>query len=408
MAVAGCTAILCATALLALTRPWAGDLPASGAEDLPDLARAHGVDLGVAVAVDPLEGDGDYRDVVTGHYTSVTAENTMKWEHVQPERGAFDWSGPDTVVGFAEANGLNVRGHTLLWHNQQPAWLSEGDWTSAELREVLREHMEALMGRYEGRVEAWDVVNEPFEDGEPFLRENLWYQVLGEDYVAEALTMAHEVDPDARLYINEFNIEGGGDKADALYAMASDLLERGVPLHGIGFQGHFVHGQVPGNLAETLARFTGLGLEVTVTELDVRIAEPVSQEALRDQRDEFRHVVEACLDVPGCAGVTVWGVSDAHSWIPEWFPGYDAATPFDVDYAPKPALWGMVDALSREPSGRGSGRRAHRPGRRSRVPRPGRAADVARTSPGRTTAARSSVPHRAPGPGRRPRPAPAP
>ncbi|WP_304454963.1 endo-1,4-beta-xylanase [Nocardiopsis sp. YSL2] len=369
MAVAGCTAIMCATALLAFTGPWADGGPPTGSGDLPVLARANGVDLGVAVAVDPLLGDGGYRDVVGGHYTSVTAENTMKWDHVQPERGVFDWSGPDAMVDFAEAHGMNARGHTLLWHNQQPEWLSRGEWTSAELRGVLREHMEALMGRYQGRIGAWDVINEPFEDGEPFLRENLWHQVLGEDYIAEALRMAHEVDPGARLYINEFNIEGGGAKTDALYALAADLLDRGVPLHGIGFQGHFVHGQVPGNLAETMNRFTDLGLEVTVTELDVRIAEPVSEQAVRDQREEFRHVVAACLEVPDCRGVTVWGVSDAHSWIPEWFPGYDAATPFDEDYSPKPALWGMVDALSREPSGRSAGR-TPRGRRRERTPAP--------------------------------------
>ncbi|GAB2486017.1 endo-1,4-beta-xylanase [Nocardiopsis aegyptia] len=360
---------MCATALLALTQPWADDGPPPGSGDLPALARAHGVDLGVAVAVEPLLRDGDYQDVVEGHYTSVTAENTMKWEHVQPERGVFDWSGPDAVVGFAEDRGMNVRGHTLLWHNQQPEWLSQGEWTSDELRGVLREHMEALMGRYQGRIGAWDVINEPFEDGGPFLRENLWYQVLGEDYIAEALRMAHEVDPQARLYINEFNIEGGGAKADALYALAADLLDRGVPLHGIGFQSHFVHGQVPENLAETMTRFTDLGLEVTVTELDVRIAEPVSEEAVQEQREEFRHVVAACLDVPACQGVTVWGVSDAHSWIPEWFPGYGAATPFDEDYAPKPALWGMVDALSREPSERSATRTAPGAGGRSRVRR---------------------------------------
>ncbi|KOX07886.1 endo-1,4-beta-xylanase [Nocardiopsis sp. NRRL B-16309] len=363
MAVAGCTAIMCVTALLALTQPWADDGPPTDAGELPALARAHGVDLGVAVAVEPLLWDGGYQDVVEGHYTSLTAENTMKWEHVQPERGVFEWSGPDTVVHFAESHGMDLRGHTLLWHNQQPSWLSEGVWTSAELREVLREHMEALMGRYQGRIGAWDVINEPFEDGGPFLRENLWYQVLGEDYIAEALWMAHEVDPEARLYINEFNIEGGGAKSDALYALASDLLDRGVPLHGIGFQSHFVHGQVPENLAETMTRFTDLGLEVTVTELDVRIAEPVSEEAIQEQREEFRHVVAACLDVSGCRGVTVWGVGDAHSWIPEWFPGYDAATPFDEDYEPKPALWGMVDALSREPSERSAGSRRRGTGR---------------------------------------------
>ncbi|MFD3684015.1 endo-1,4-beta-xylanase [Nocardiopsis sp. NPDC058631] len=326
--------------------------------ELPALADAHGIGLGVAVAVNPLVHDDDYQDVVTGNYTSVTAENTMKWQYVQPERYEFDWSGPDAVVGFAEHHGLDVRGHTLLWHNQQPAWLSEGSWTEAELLKVMREHMDALLGRYQGRITTWDVINEPLVDAGPRLRENLWYQVLGEDYIAQALTMAHEVDPDARLYVNEFGIEGAGDKADALYDLVTDLLDRGVPLHGIGFQGHFVHGSVPEDMADQMRRYSDLGLDVTVSELDVRLPEPPGPEQLEAQAHEYQRVVEACLDVPTCVNVTVWGVSDHHSWIPEWFPGYTAALPFDDSYRPKPALAGMVQALERRPAQRRPG---HRP-----------------------------------------------
>ncbi|MEV2276946.1 endo-1,4-beta-xylanase [Nocardiopsis sp. NPDC049922] len=345
-AVAGCSVVLVVAAALAVALP---EDEGPGGE-VPGLAAEHGVGLGVAVAVEPLLWDGDYRDVVTANYTSVTAENTMKWDSVQPERGEFDWSGPDAVMDFAERGGLDVRGHTLLWHNQQPAWLAQGSFGPQELRAIMREHVGELVGRYEGRIAAWDVVNEPFVDEGTELRENLWYGVLGPDYVAEALWAAHEADPGARLYVNEFGIEGGGPKADALYALAEDLVERGVPLHGIGFQGHFVHGQVPENLAETMRRFTDLGLEVAVTELDVRVPEPATDAQLADQAAEYRRVVEACLDVAGCVGVTVWGVTDAHSWIPEWFPGYTAATPFDGDYRPKPALEGIVEALSRRPA----------------------------------------------------------
>jgi len=352
-AVALCAVIVVVTAVLIVTLP----REESGGSELPALADAHGIGLGVAVAVNPLVHDDDYQNVVTGNYTSVTAENTMKWQYVQPERYEFDWSGPDAVVGFAGRNGLDVRGHTLLWHNQQPAWLSEGSWTEAELLEVMREHMDALMGRYQGRITTWDVINEPLVDGGPGLRENLWYQVLGEDYIAEALRMAHEVDPDARLYINEFGIEGAGDKADALHELVTGLLDRGVPLHGIGFQGHFVHGAVPEDMAEQMRRYSDLGLDVTVSELDVRIPEPAEPEQLEEQAREYQRVVEACLDVPTCVNVTVWGVSDHHSWIPDWFPGYTDALPFDDSYRPKPALGGMVQALERRPSERRTGPR---------------------------------------------------
>lgn len=357
-------AVLTVTATLLLALP---DRAPVG--ELPALARSHGIGLGVAVAVDPLVRDGGYQDVVTSHYTSVTAENTMKWEYVQPERDEFDWSGPDAVVDFARRHGLDVRGHTLLWHNQQPPWLSEGSWTGAELREVMREHTDALLGRYRGRITTWDVVNEPLVDDGPRLRDNLWHRVLGEDYIAEALRMAHEADPGARLYINEFGIEGAGPKADALHALVTDLLDRGVPLHGIGFQGHFVHGSVPEDLTEQMRRYSDLGLDVTVSELDVRIPEPAGQEQLEEQAREYRRVVQACLDVPRCVNVTVWGVSDQHSWIPEWFPGYTAALPFDGSYRPKPALAGMAQALERRRTGARPGRTTPRtpPGHRTRL-----------------------------------------
>ncbi|MBR8741970.1 1,4-beta-xylanase [Nocardiopsis sp. MG754419] len=314
---------------------------------LPGLADAHGIKLGVAVAVDPLREDPAYREIVTDHYTSMTAENAMKWVHVQPERYAFDWSGPDTVVDFAEDHDLDLRGHTLLWHNQQPAWVAEGHYDADGLRAVMREHIQALLGRYEGRIDSWDVINEPFEDTGTDLRDNLWYRTLGEGYIAEGLWTAHEADPEARLYINEFGVEGGGEKADALYELASGLVADGVPLHGIGFQGHFVHGDVPDDLVENMRRFADLGLDVEISELDVRIPEPVTDEALAAQEDEYRRVVEACLDVSRCVGVSVWGVTDAHSWVPEWFPGHDAALPFDGDDRPKPALTGIHEALGR-------------------------------------------------------------
>lgn len=352
-AVAVGAVVLVVTAALVLV-PWSGEQENIHAEgDLRQLAGSQGMDLGVAVAVEPLAQDSTYQDVVSGNYTSMTAENTMKWSLVQPERGEFDFSGPDALVDFADEHGMSMRGHTLTWHNQLPGWLAEGEWEEEGLRQVLQEHTEALLGRYQGRMEAWDVINEPFEDDGPGLRENLWLEVLGEDYIAHALWTANAVDPNAKLYINEFNVEGGGAKSDALYELALDLLERDVPLHGIGFQSHFVHGQVPDDLVEQMERFTDLGLEVAITELDVRIPEPVGREQIEEQGQEYRQVVQACLEVERCPGVTVWGVAEHHSWVPEWFPGTADALPFDEDYVSKPARGGMVDALSRPRKGRG-------------------------------------------------------
>jgi endo-1,4-beta-xylanase len=203
-AAALCTVILTVTGILVAVLPE----PEQEGHLLPGLARAQGIDLGVAVAVDPLTHDRRYRGIVEDHYTSVTAENTMKWEHVQPERGEYDWSGPDAVVDFATARDLNVRGHTMLWHNQQPAWLSQGDWDAESLSGVVHEHVTTVMERYRGRISAWDIINEPLEDGGPDIRRNLWYEVLGPDYIAQTLYSAHAADPDAKRLVQTFEFDG--------------------------------------------------------------------------------------------------------------------------------------------------------------------------------------------------------
>ncbi|MFD0802443.1 endo-1,4-beta-xylanase, partial [Streptomonospora algeriensis] len=329
----------------AAVRTAAGPTQAGGVP-LRDLAAERGVRIGAAANPYLLERAPDYRALLAEQYGSMTAENAMKWDSLQPERGVYDFSTADVLAEFADEHGQDMRGHTLLWHNQNPEWLDEGGFEPEELRSIMRDHIGTVVGEhFKGRVYAWDVINEPFRDGSGELRPNLWLNTLGEDYIAEALRMAHEADPDARLYINDFNIEGRNPKSDALYALAKSLLEEGAPLHGIGFQGHFHAGGVPEDMVENMRRFTDLGLEVTVTELDVSIEVPASEAELRTQARDYRAVVENCLQVSDCTGVTVWGVGDADSWIPSWFPGRGAALPFDEDYAPKPAFGSLQEAL---------------------------------------------------------------
>ncbi|GAA1783934.1 endo-1,4-beta-xylanase [Streptomonospora arabica] len=328
-------------------RATAGPTQAGGVP-LRDLAAEHGIRIGAAANPYLLERNRHYRAVLGEQYGSLTAENVMKWDTLQPERGVYDFSLADTLVDFAEKHGQDMRGHTLLWHNQNPEWLSEGHFGPDELRSIMHDHIETVVGdHFKGRVYAWDVINEPFRDSGGELRRNLWLRTLGKDYIAEALRTAHAADPDARLYINDFSIEGRNAKSDALYELAKSLLEQGVPLHGIGFQSHLSVGAVPDDMVENMRRFTDLGLEVTVTELDISIDMPASEEELRAQAEDYRTVVRNCLQVSKCTGVTVWGVGDADSWIPSWFPGQGAALPFDQDYAPKPAFGAVQEALSK-------------------------------------------------------------
>ncbi|MGI5457153.1 endo-1,4-beta-xylanase [Streptomyces sp. CA-249302] len=323
-------------ALFAAPAAHAGDTP------LRDLAAAKGKVIGTAVTGSKLTGT--YGDIAGAQFNSLTPGNAMKWGSVEPTQGTFNWAEADQIVAFAQAHNQQVRGHTLVWHSQNPSWLTNGTWTSAQLGSLLQNHISTEVGRYKGEIAAWDVVNEPFnEDGT--YRSTLWYNGLGADYIANALTWARAADPDAKLYINDYNVEGVNAKSTALYNLVKDLKSRGVPIDGVGLQAHLVLGQVPSTLQQNIQRFADLGVDVAITELDVRMALPSDSTKLAQQAADYKSVLAACVAVTRCAGVTVWGFTDSDSWVPSTFPGYGAATPYDENYAPKPAYYAIAQAL---------------------------------------------------------------
>ncbi|MBK3578757.1 endo-1,4-beta-xylanase [Streptomyces sp. MBT65] len=318
--------------------------PAAHAADTPlrDLAAAKGKVIGTAVTGSKLTGT--YGDIAGAQFSSLTPGNAMKWETVEPTQGSFNWSEADQIVAFAQAYNQQVRGHTLVWHSQNPSWLTNGTWTSAQLSSLLQNHISTEVGRYKGEITAWDVVNEPFnEDGT--YRSTLWYNGLGANYMAQALTWAHAADPAAKLYINDYNVEGVNAKSTALYNLVKSLKAQGVPIDGVGLQAHLVLGQVPATLQQNIQRFADLGVDVAITELDVRMALPADATKLAQQKADFKSVVAACVAVARCVNVTAWGFTDSDSWVPGTFPGYGAATPYDENYAPKPAYYGIAEAL---------------------------------------------------------------
>ncbi|WP_327728153.1 endo-1,4-beta-xylanase [Streptomyces sp. NBC_00487] len=318
--------------------------PAAHAADPPlrDLAAAKGKAIGTAVTGSKLTGT--YGEIAGREFNWLTPGNAMKWGSVEPTRGTFNWTEADQIVDFAEAHDQDVRGHTLVWHSQNPSWLDNGTWTPAQLSQLMNDHIALEVGRYKGRLAAWDVVNEPFnEDGT--YRQTLWYNGLGTDYIAQALTAARAADPAAKLYINDYNVEGVNAKSTALYNLFRDLKARGVPIDGVGLQAHLILGQVPSTLQQNIQRFADLGVDVAITELDIRMQLPATEAKLAQQRTEYDAVVKACVAVTRCTAVTVWGFTDSDSWIPDTFPGQGAATPYDENYAPKPAYYGIVTAL---------------------------------------------------------------
>jgi endo-1,4-beta-xylanase len=314
---------------------------------LRSLAPAHGIEIGAAVSADALRRDYIYGKTLAREFGRVTPENAMKFENVHPERDRYDFSDADFVVRFAENRSMKVRGHTLVWHKQLPAWLEEGTWTREELIDILRDHITTVVGRYRGRVPVWDVVSEAIDDDRS-LRDTLWLRGIGPEYIDMAFQWAHEADPDALLFYNDYGGEGSGDKADAIYALAENLVRRGVPIDGIGLQMHVAlyWYPEPRSVEANMKRLADLGLQVHITEMDVSLRVPVTEEDLRAQARIYGEMLNVCLSAGNCGDFALWGFTDRYSWIPHFFPGSDSALIFDRHYRPKPAYKALRNTLS--------------------------------------------------------------
>ncbi|WNV87381.1 endo-1,4-beta-xylanase [Umezawaea sp. Da 62-37] len=332
-------AVAAAVSVVALTVVLAP--PASAATPLRDLAAAKGRYFGNAMTAGDFN-DAGYRSLSAREAGVVTPGNEMKWDATEPNRGTFAFARGDQVVAGAVAAGQKVRGHTLVWHNQTPTWAS--NLSATELRSAMVNHITTVMGHYKGKVFAWDVVNEAFaENGTR--RQSFWQQKLGDGFIADAFRAARAADPTAKLYYNDYNTDGVGAKSDGVYNMVKAFKQQGVPIDGVGLQAHLVVGQVPSTMQQNIQRLADLGVDVAVTELDIRMKTPSDSSKLAQQAQDYTKVVNACLAVTRCVGITTWGLSDNHSWIPGVFPGEGAALPFDNNLQPKPAYNAMSAAF---------------------------------------------------------------
>jgi endo-1,4-beta-xylanase len=307
-------------------------------------AAASGRYFGAAIDVNALD-ERPYRTLMEKQLTSATPENAMKWGEVERQRGELDWSAADAFVAFAKAHGQKIRGHTLVWRGQLPRWLITGSFSPDEVKALMLAHVATEVLRYKGSIYAWDVVNEPLADDGGW-RPSIFYDAMGPEYISLALKAAREADASAKLYINEYGAESAGPKQEALYRLVASLKKQGVPLDGVGFQSHFVAGAAPNDLMETLRRFASLGLDVAVTELDLRIRSPATAEDYQIQARNYARVISACRMTERCVGVTTWGLSDERSWVSGYFSGYGDALPFDENYRAKPAVAAIVKAFA--------------------------------------------------------------
>ncbi len=317
------------------------------AHTLRDAAAARGLRVGAAVNMNPFRNEPIYTQTLGREFNILVAENAMKFDAMHPAQNTYNFTDADALVAYAEANNMAVRGHTLVWHSQIPGWLTGGNFTRDQVIAIMRDHIMTVVGRYRGRIAAWDVVNEAVSDNNGQLRtDSFWHQRIGPEYIAMAFQFAHEADPDAKLYYNDYSAEGSGAKSDAVFNLVSGLVNQGVPINGVGWQMHQINPFRIQQAHRTNAqRLASLGLEVSITEMDVRISLPTTAQELNEQALAYRDVVEFCLSQPNVKTLVTWGFTDKYSWIPGFFSGFDDALIFDMNYQPKPAYSAMLSAL---------------------------------------------------------------
>lgn len=303
-----------------------------------------GIHVGSAVSESALSTDSTYAQIFGQQFSALTPENEMKWASIEAQRGVFTYGPADAEVQFAEQHHQLVRGHNLVWSNQLPNWVTSGSFTNAQLADLLKQHIFSEVSHFRGKIWQWDVVNEPFnEDGT--LQSTIWEQALGPNYIADALRWAHMADPHAKLFLNDYNIEGIGAKSDAMYALVKSLKEQHVPIDGVGFETHLGLQYGMPSMQPNLQRFADLGLDVDITEMDVRMILPATPALLATQASWYSQAMQACIAVRRCVDFTVWEYTDKYSWVPGVFTGQGAADIYDENLAPKPAYAALVNAL---------------------------------------------------------------
>ena len=298
---------------------------------------------------------------VKNNFNMLVAENDMKYNAMEPQKGVFNFTTADKLVEYAYLDGMKVRGHTLCWHSQLPSWvnagltngIANGVFTRTTLLAILKNHITTIMTHYKGLVPQWDVLNEPFSDSNGALRNSIWQQVIGNDYIDSVFVWARRADPSAKLYLNDYSVERmGSTKGDAMFNYIKGMTDRNIPIDGAGFQCHFGMPVDHAAIDRNIKRYAAIGVEVIFTEIDIRIlktdydANKASQLAL--QAENYRKLIRLCLDNPNCKTFITWGFTDLYSWIPNAMTGYDYALLFDKELVAKPAYFSILNELALE------------------------------------------------------------
>jgi endo-1,4-beta-xylanase len=340
-------------------------------KDLRALKEVYAGAFAIGAAVETYQLSGTTAELLLKHYNSLVAENVMKPAAIHPAEGNYYWFKADRIVQFAADNRMEMRFHTLIWHTQCPNWFfydQSGKDMAAEtdpdkraankalLLKRVEDHVSTIVARYKNSIRSWDVVNEVMDPSGPGgYRESSWYKIAGPDYIAAAFRAARAAGgPDVKLYITDYDTDDPA-RRDALYGIVKDLLDKGVPVDGVGHQSHInIKNPSVQAIGDSIRLFAGLGLDNQITELDVSVysspAESftsVPPELIVEQGRRYEELFKEFSALKDhISNVTFWGVADDHSWLHNRpIPRRDAPLPFDDRFQAKPAYWGMVDPL---------------------------------------------------------------
>ncbi|NWQ43648.1 endo-1,4-beta-xylanase [Bacillus sp. EB106-08-02-XG196] len=321
--------------------------------EVPSLSKVYEeyFNIGAAVNLNTLESQ---KDLLRKHFNSITAENDMKFIEIQPAEGQFMFENADRLAAFAKENGMKMRGHTLVWHNQTPDWVFQ-DADRETLLQRMKDHITSVMKRYKGTIFCWDVVNEAVTDEGPELyRLTKWLEIIGEDYIEKAFEFAHEADPDALLFYNDYN-ESNPEKREKIYKLVKSLIDKGVPIRGVGLQAHWnlVNPSLE-DIRTAIERYASLGLKLHLTELDISVfnfedkrtdLKQPTHEMLELQAERYQRVFQLLRQYQNhITSVTFWGAADDYTWLSD-FPVIGRENwpfLFDENHQPKESFWKVV------------------------------------------------------------------
>ena len=319
--------------------------------------------VGTSVRMNEFKKDPLTRALQQYHFDSLTTGSDMKMHKVMPTENGYYWKVIDEAVAYTQKHEQRLFGHNLIWHSSTPSWVVKKARQNPQwLDGFMKEYIHTYVGRYKGVVDGWDVVNEGFATkGVGYRTDTIWYQTLGPEYIEKAFRYAHEADPDAILFYNDFNIERDLEKFNSMMVMVKDFQARGVPISGIGFQMH-IRMDIPNEvIAHTLKQAAATGLQIHLSEVDIIFNthddsrgggienhKQLTEEMKLAQKKKYKELVQMYREIVPSEqqyGITFWGFTDRDTWIRRFFNMIDWPTIYDDDLKPKPALGGFLDGL---------------------------------------------------------------